>query len=142
MHKFSVNPASITGYRSGLLAAFFTVAYVVVQVLQVLNRIPFPFDELLIYGTSLLIVIPFIFEVLAVHHFTSGDRKYWSSAAMVFTVIYAVFVTANYVVQMATVLPAKINHTLEEVRILDQTPHSLFWNFDAIGYISMGIAAY
>jgi hypothetical protein len=28
----------------------------------------------------------------------------------------------------------------DAVRLLDQTPHSLFWNFDAIGYISMGLA--
>jgi uncharacterized protein (TIGR03382 family) len=27
------------------------------------------------------------------------------------------------------------------ISILEQTPHSLFWNYDAIGYISMGLAA-
>jgi hypothetical protein len=29
----------------------------------------------------------------------------------------------------------------DEIRILNQTPHSLFWNFDATGYICMGLAA-
>ncbi len=29
---------------------------------------------------------------------------------------------------------------LDEVRILDQTPHSLFWDVDALGYIFMGLA--
>ena len=28
----------------------------------------------------------------------------------------------------------------DEIRILNQTPHSLFWDFDAIGYICMGLA--
>lgn len=28
----------------------------------------------------------------------------------------------------------------DEIRILIQTPHSLFWDFDAIGYIFMGLA--
>lgn len=28
----------------------------------------------------------------------------------------------------------------DEVRILSQTLHSLFWDFDAIGYICMGLA--
>ncbi len=27
-----------------------------------------------------------------------------------------------------------------KISILDQTPHSLFWDFDAIGYIFMGLA--
>ena len=26
------------------------------------------------------------------------------------------------------------------IRILQQTPHSMFWNFDALGYIFMGLA--
>ncbi len=28
----------------------------------------------------------------------------------------------------------------EAIRILEQTPHSVFWNYDAIGYIAMGFA--
>lgn len=28
---------------------------------------------------------------------------------------------------------------LTEVRVLEQTPHSMFWNFDALGYIFMGL---
>jgi hypothetical protein len=30
---------------------------------------------------------------------------------------------------------------LNEVRVLQQTPHSMFWNFDALGYIFMGLAS-
>ena len=29
---------------------------------------------------------------------------------------------------------------LKTIRILDQTPHSLFWDYDAVGYMSMGLA--
>jgi hypothetical protein len=28
----------------------------------------------------------------------------------------------------------------ESIGVLEQTPHSLFWDYDAIGYISMGLA--
>ena len=55
-------------------------------------------------------------------------------------IIYAVFVTANYVVQLATVIPSKLAGTSGALRILEQTPHSLFWDYDAIGYIAMGLA--
>jgi heme/copper-type cytochrome/quinol oxidase subunit 4 len=128
------------GYWSGLVAVSATVAYDIAQILQVAGALRFPVDEILIYGTSLCIVIPFVLEVLAFHHLTDKESQFWTHASLVFTCIYAVFVTANYVVQLATVMPAKLNGDYESIRILDQTPHSLFWNFDAIGYISMGLA--
>jgi hypothetical protein len=129
------------GFQCGVAAFAFTVAYDVVQVAQMLGAIRFPLDEILIYATSLGIVVPFVLEMAALHHLTDGDRKFWTHAALVFTAIYAVFVTANYVVQLATVVPAKLAGQGEAVTLLEQTPHSLFWNFDAIGYVSMGIAA-
>ncbi|MEJ2088159.1 MAG: hypothetical protein P8Y69_06740 [Gammaproteobacteria bacterium] len=131
----------ITGYWSGLAAASAVVAYDVVQLLQVAGVLRFPLDEMLIFGTSMCIVVPFLLEMLAFHHVTSADKKFWTHAALLLTVIYAVFVTANYVVQLATVIPSKLNGTSEAIRVLEQTPHSLFWNFDAIGYVCMGLAA-
>ena len=129
------------GYTAGLIAFASTLAYDLVQVLQIVGVLRFPFDEILIYGTSLCIVIPFILEMLSLHYSTSEDKKFWTHAALIFTVIYAVFVTANYVVQLVTVIPAKIQGTVHAISVLEQTPHSLFWNYDAIGYISMGLAA-
>jgi hypothetical protein len=128
------------GYRSGLLAFGFTIAYAVVQILQLRRLVHFPYDELLIYGTSLGIVIPFLLAMLALHYTAAPEKKFWSHAALLLSVMYAVFVTANYVVQLATVVPAKMNGTISEIKLLEQTPHSLFWDFDALGYILMGIA--
>jgi heme/copper-type cytochrome/quinol oxidase subunit 4 len=128
------------GFTSGLLAFSFAISYSIIQLLQVMQVVTFPADEILIYGMSLGIVIPFILEILALHYVVSDDRKFWSHAALIFTIMYAVFVTANYVVQLATVLPGKLNGTYAQIAVLDQTPHSLFWDFDALGYIFMGIA--
>jgi hypothetical protein len=128
------------GFRAGLFAFGFTMAYSIVQILQNVKGLKFPADAILIYGTSFGIVIPFILEILALHYRAPSDKRIWSHAALICTIIYAVFVIANYVVQLATVIPAKLNGTYEQVRILDQTPHSLFWDFDAIGYIFMGLA--
>ena len=50
------------------------------------------------------------------------------------------FVTANYVVQLATVIPMTLKGLSNQISILAQTPHSLFWDFDSIGYIFMGFA--
>jgi hypothetical protein len=128
------------GYWSGITAFIAVVAYDVVQILQVVGVLQFPLDEILIYGTSLCIVIPLMVEMLAFHHVTAEDKQFWTHASLVFTVIYAVFVIANYVVQLATVIPSKLYNASEALHVLEQTPHSMFWNYDAIGYISMGIA--
>jgi len=128
------------GFWSGLIAFGATASYVIVQLLQVAGVLHFPLDEILIYGTSLCIVIPFVLEILALHYITPEEKKFWSHAALIFCIIYSVFVSANYVVQLATVIPMKLKGTSDEIRILEQTPHSLFWNFDALGYIFMGLA--
>ena len=128
------------GFWSGLIAFVSTLAYVIVQLLQVVGVLRYPLDGILIFGTSLCIVIPFVLEILSLHHLTSDEKKFWSHAALIFTIIYSVFVTANYVVQLATVIPMSLKGDSEEIRILNQTPHSMFWNFDALGYIFMGLA--
>ncbi|MCB1809011.1 MAG: hypothetical protein KDJ99_28815, partial [Candidatus Competibacteraceae bacterium] len=74
------------------------------------------------------------------HYLTPPDKQFWTHAALIFTIIYAVFVSANYVVQLATVIPAKLRGATEAIRVLEQTPHSMFWDYDAVGYIAMGLA--
>lgn len=133
--------SSRIGYWAGLAAVAATVAYDVVQILQVVGVLVFPVDEILIYGTAQCIVVPFVLEMAALHHTTDTERQFWTLAALIFTVVYAVFVTANYVVQLATVIPAQLRGAVDGVGLLAQTPHSLFWDFDAVGYIAMGIAA-
>jgi hypothetical protein len=128
------------GWRAGLAAFAATVAYVVVQILQVVGVLHFPLDEILIFGASLAIVVPFVLEVLAFHYTSPADRRFWTHAALIFTTMYAVFGTANYVVQLATVIPAKVRGAADSVRVLEQTPHSLLWDFDAVAYIMMGLA--
>jgi hypothetical protein len=96
------------GFSAGLVAFTATVGYDLVQILQVMGVLHFPLDETLIFGTSLCIVVPFVFEILALHYSTPIEKQLWTHAALVFTTMYAVFGTANYVVQLTTVIPAKL----------------------------------
>jgi hypothetical protein len=125
------------GFWSVLIAFTATVLFVIVQLLQLTGDIKYPWDEISIYGFSLCIAIPFLVEMLAMHHVTPADKKFWSHGALVFTILYVVYVTANYVVQLATVIPATLKGEEEKISVLIQTPHSLFWDFDAMGYIFM-----
>jgi hypothetical protein len=100
---------SEVGYWSGLVAFVSAIAFDVVQILQIAGALRFPLDEILIYGTSLCIVVPYVLEMLSLHYLTAKDKQFWTHASLIFTTIYAVFVTANYVVQLATVIPAKLS---------------------------------
>ena len=130
----------LVGFWSGVIAFAATLAFYIVQMLQIVDVLSYPLDEILIYGFSLCITIPFLLEMLALHHVVGSEKKFWSHAALIFTAIYVVFVTANYVVQLATVIPMTLKGVDGDIQILKQTPHSLFWDFDAIGYIFMGLA--
>ena len=140
MYKTIIVPLGRMGFWAGLAACTATVAYDVVQILQMVGVVHFPFDEILIFGTSLCVVLPFVFAMLALHYSSSVDTRFWTHAALIFTTMYAVFSTANYVIQLTTVIPAKLRGAADTVRVLEQTPHSLFWNFDALAYITMGLA--
>lgn len=128
------------GFFAAMAAFAAIVLYGIAQVLQVVNVLRPPLDAILVYGFSLCIVVPFIIAMLAFHYVAPTERKFWSHAALTFTVMYGMYVTLNYAVQLATVIPARLRGTLDQVRILDQTPHSLLWDADALGYICMGFA--
>ncbi len=130
-----------TGFWCALAAGISTIAYVCVQLMQVLSLFHFPADEILIYSSSLCIAFPFLLMMIALHYSVQPHRKFWTHIALCCTILYVFFVVANYVVQLATVIPMKRKGLISEVHILEQTPHSMFWNFDALGYILMGLAA-
>jgi hypothetical protein len=143
MNHMTPPPASSIariGFWSGLAAFVSAVAYDVVQISQIVGVLHFPLDEILIFGTSLCIIVPFILEMVAFHHSTGEHSRFWTESALIFTTMYAVFGSANYVIQLTTVIPAKLRGTLAQFQVLEQTPHSLLWDFDALAYISMAIA--
>lgn len=133
IHKF--------GFYCALVAFIATVGFDVVQIMQVVYWLKFPWDGILIYAFSLCIPVPFILAMLALHYSVPDEKRIWTHAALLFLVIYAMYVCLNYVVQLAMVIPMSLQEKLAEIKILDQTPHSLFWNIDALGYIFMGLAA-
>jgi len=59
------------GFRAGVAASGAMLAYVIVQILQMVGVLHFPLDEILIFGTSLCIVLPAFqresFSVAALH---------------------------------------------------------------------------
>jgi hypothetical protein len=128
------------GFYASLTACIASIVFSVVQILQVVNLLPRPADEIFIFASSLCIATPYVLAMLALHHTARDGQKIWTHAALLLGVVYAVYVSLNYVVQLGTVIPARVQGTLGDVRLLDQTPHSLFWDVDALGYIFLGLS--
>lgn len=127
---------AIIGYYSALAAFFAAVGYGIVQVLQIAGLLVYPLDARLIYGFSLAIAPSFLLAVLALHYSTPGQHRFFSHAALLFALLYTVYVILMYGIQLATVIPASLKDARET--LLTVTPHSLFWTVDALGYICMG----
>jgi len=121
------------GFWSALVAFISIVGFSVTQVLQLIGILSYPLDAILIYGFSLFITTPFMLALLALHYMTPDEKKFWSGAALLFSVMYNIFVSINYVVQLTVVIPLGVSE-------LAQTPHSLYWTLDALGYIYFGFA--
>lgn len=128
------------GFWSALVSFLGALGYSIAQIMQVIGVLHYPLDAILIYGFSICIATPFVVAMLALHYLTPDGKKFWSHAAVLFAVMYAGYVNLNYIVQLATVIPASLQGRLDEIRVLDQTPHSLFWDIDALGYIFMSLA--
>jgi hypothetical protein len=123
------------GFRAAFVALVAVVGFDIAQILQIIGLLGSPWDGILIYGFSLFIATPFMLALLALHHLTPDGKRFWSHAAVLFAVMYAIYVSFNYVVQLTAVIPYA-----DPDPVLIQTPHSLFWTADALGYIALGFA--
>ncbi len=135
------------GFWAAGVAFVGAVGYMTSAFLQVFNVVSPLQVGIIGYGSSLIIATPFLLAMLALHYTVSEEKKFWTHAAVVFAVIYTTYCTLNYVVQLTTVIPAGYTWTFANqqgtvgpLSLLNQTPHSLFWDIDALGYIFLSLA--
>ena len=53
----------------------------------------------------------------------------------------AVLLVLHGLIHLLDPIPAKLRGASEAISVLEESPHSLFWDYDAVGYISMGSLA-
>ncbi len=123
------------GFWLALIAFIAAIGFSIAQILQVIGITKPPWDAILIYLFSLFIATPFMLVLLALHYVTPAEKRFWSHAAVLLALMYATYVTLNYVVQLTAVIPYAAPNP-----VLIQTPHSLFWTVDALGYIALSLA--
>jgi hypothetical protein len=135
------------GFWAAVVAFVGAVGYMLSAFLQVFNAVSPLQDAIIGYGTSLIIPVPFLLTMLVLHSIIPVEKKFWTHVAIAFAIIYTTYNTLNYVVQLATVIPAGYTWTFENqqgtvghLSLLNQTPHSLFWDVDGLGYIFLSLA--
>src|SRR6266487_4790477 len=147
MMKTQNNRINKIGFWAAVVAFIGAVGYIVSVPLQILNVVNYVQDSILAFGFSLIIPASFLVAMLALHSTVSEEKKFWTHAAVVFAVIYTTYCTLNYVVQLTTVIPAGYTWTFANqqgtvgpLSLLNQTPHSLFWDVDGLGYIFLSLS--
>jgi hypothetical protein len=128
------------GFWSCVVAFATAAGYGVVQILQLLGVLTFPWDEILIFGFSIGIPVPFVLAMVALHHSVSPEQRIWTHCAIVLAAMYAVLVTIVYPVQLALVVPAKLAGEADAVRGLTVSAGTFMWVIDGAGYLLMGLA--
>jgi hypothetical protein len=135
------------GFWSALVAFVGALGYVASVLVQILNLVSPIHDAFIAFASSLIIATPFLISMVALHHTVSEEKKFWTHAAVMLAVIYTTYCTLNYVVQLTTVIPAGYSWTFENqqgtagpLSLLNQTPHSLFWDIDGLGYVFLNLA--
>lgn len=135
------------GFWGAFVALIGAIGYIVSVPLQIFQVVSPLQDSIIAFGFSLLMAAPFLVAMLALHSTVSAEKKFWTHAAVVFAGIYTTYNTLNYVVQLTTVIPAGYSWTFENqqgtvgpLSLLNQTPHSLFWDIDGLGYIFLNMA--
>jgi hypothetical protein len=135
------------GFWSALVALAGAVGYIVSVPLQTFNVVGPLQDSVIAFASSLIIPTPFLLAMLALHHLVPTEKKFWTHAAVLLAGVYTTYNTLNYVVQLVTVIPAGYSWTFEDqqgtvgpLSLLNQTPHSLFWDVDGLGYIFLNLA--
>jgi hypothetical protein len=146
-----LSPAvSKLGFWSGLLAALFSLIYIVAQLAEWLGWLgsgggpenPSTALGLVILLTPSLLLAPsFALLMLCVHYYASEDKKVWSHAGLMFATIYVVMVSINYYVQLTLVVPHLIRGELNSIRSFLFTPFDSFiYSVDVLGYSFMSLS--
>jgi hypothetical protein len=135
------------GFWAAMVALVGTIGYILSVPLQIMSMLSPTQDAVVAFASSLAIAPSFLVAVVAMHYTVPPEKRFWTHVAVQLASIYATLACINYVVQLATVLPAGYSWsftdqagTLGPLSVLNQTPHSLMWDLDGLAYIFLNLA--
>jgi hypothetical protein len=100
----------------------------------------FPRDYIWMLGAILMLGIYMVW-VVAIHQTTSNDASIFSQIALVFALMSALLLIANYFVQFTVVPNSLVSGETEGIALLTQyNPHGIFIALEEAGYLLMSVS--
>lgn len=128
------------GFWSSLGAFAACAGYSIVQIMQIAGLLVFPWDEIFIFGFSILIPVPFVLAMVALFHSVPEDKRIWAHAAIILAALYGGLAIIVYSTQLDLVVPTKMAGNLAQVQFLTVSKGTFMWVIDGAGYILMGLS--
>ena len=138
------------GYWSAVLAAAFSLAYVVGQIAEWLGLLgskggpenPSTAKGLILLLTpSLLLAFSFVVTMVCVHHYAPKARKVWSHVGVAFATAYASLIGIVYFTQLTIVVPHLLRGDVAGIEFLLFKPFDSFlYAVDILGYSFMSLS--
>lgn len=138
------------GFWAAVMATAFAITYDVAQIGEWLGWMdsgggaenPSTYTGIIVLLTpSLFLGSSFLLTMVAVHDATEPERKVWTSAALVFSTLYAALISITYFVQLAWVAPRlAAGRTAGMEQFLFVPFDSFLYAVDILGYSFMSVA--
>lgn len=138
------------GYWAAVLAAVFSLAYVVAQLAEWLGILgskggpesPSTAKGLILLLTpSLLLAFAFVVTMVCVHHYAPRARKVWSHVGIAFATAYASLIGIVYFTQLTIVVPHLLRGETAGIEFLLFKPFDSFlYAVDILGYSFMSLS--
>lgn len=132
--------AARLGFWAAIAAFAVSAGYVVSQLLQIAGLLPFPWDDIGIYGFSMFIPLAVIAALAALYHEVPEPRRVWVHVGLALAVLYGALVTVVYPTQLAVVIPARLTGEGTAIQHLTLATGGFLWAVDGAGYIVLGLA--
>jgi hypothetical protein len=134
------------GFWSAVAMAATYIVFLVGAFAQMAGALRAPWDVIITIGASILIAPAFVLLLVSVHHAAPEARQVWSHAAIAFGVLYAAFVSIDYITWLFVAEPHVIAHTTSAAAAIfgyqtsSMASGSFAYLLDGLGYTYMSLA--
>jgi hypothetical protein len=130
------------GFWSALLAFLGATAYSIAQIVSppMLPILTYPVSEIAIIAPSIVIPLALVIAMNCLNFTAPEEKKIWSQIALTFAVMYAVFVSFVYIIQLGTVIPFTIKGEAEIVAVVALSKAHWIQAVDGFGYSLMSVS--
>lgn len=124
------------GFWSAILVTVTVLAFALFLIIGLFG----PDTSLYSFISCFILAPSFVALMAANHYYAAPEKKIWSLLGLSFAVIYAVFITMVYYLQIAVVQNTSIQLSADTLKILKYMPGTAIFALDMLGYAFMSLA--